>query len=310
MKRNDNKNKYQDKQYFDSYEFNKTRKLGYFYAMDIKEQYDDYFFKYPRDYTSYPYYASFLMKYGYLDEALSVLDYGYNLSRGDHKFMRSYDKVKYLDKYYYLYKLKIMIYKENYMEALNIYYDHYEILKESITESNAIIMYCKKKVGEVIPDRKDGKSYLYRQVIEYQESDFLDHIKKHLANDAINMENASSSIFVPEFPINDVFNEIKKYIPSKNCLYPGGIEDAYIFKYNECGRDKYRLTNYFKVFCFHNSKEFITMTPSVVNEKVFPCIDLNYLKNDKDDSSYIKSSQIDKFLNKYKKLSLNKTIKD
>ena len=107
-----------------------------------------------------------------------------------------------------------------------------------------------------------------------------------------------------------MFNEIKKYIPSNNCLYPGGMEDAYIFKYNECGRDNYRLTDYFKVFCFHNTREFITMTPSIVNEKVFPCIDLNYLRNELDESNYTKASQVDKFLKKYRKLSLNHNYKE
>lgn len=301
MKKNGNSKKYREKQYFDSYEFNRTKKMGYYYAMDMKEKYDEYFLKYPKDYTSYPYYASFLMKYGCLDDALKILDYGYQLSKHDRKFMKSVDKVIFLDKFYYLYKLKIMFYKENYQEVLDIYYDHYEVLKESINESDAIIMYCKKKIGEVIPLREKVKSYLYRQIIEYRESDFLDHIKKHLADEAIHMENASSSIFVPDFPIDDVFGEVKKYIPSPNCLYPGGMEDAYIFKYNECGRDHYRLTDYFKVFCFHNTREFITMTPSIVNEKVFPCIDLNYLKNEKDDFSHIKINQIDKFLKKYKK---------
>ena len=138
--------------------------------------------------------------------------------------------------------------------------------------------------------------------MEYREEDFREHIKKHLADDAINMEDASHAIFVPEFPIDEVIEEIKKYIPSDNCIYPGGIEDAYTFKYDKCGRDNYYMTDYFKAFCFHGTGDFITISPSVVKDINFPCIDLNYLRKN-DDLKVKRKSQIEKFNQRYNKKS-------
>ena len=241
------------------------------------------------------------MRCGHFLEARDILEYGFQLSKNDNHFKSNKEKVKNLEKYYYLYKMKIIFYQENYQEVLNIYNTHFNIVNEIISPTDAFIIYCKKKVGEEIPKREDTKSYLFKQIIEYKESDFYEHIKKHLADDATNMENASFSIFVPNFPIHEVLKEIKKYIPSNQCIYPGDLENAYIFKYDECGREKYRMTNYFKVYSFHNSKDLITLTPIYLQENNtygIPYIDLNYLK--KNNKVLVKrKSQIEKFKEKY-----------
>ena len=60
------------------------------------------------------------------------------------------------------------------------------------------------------------------------------------------------------------------------------------------------MTDYFKVFCFHDTDKFITITPSCLSEVNFPCVDLNYLRDD--DGLVCKdNSQIVKFNKKYVK---------
>ena len=119
------------------------------------------------------------------------------------------------------------------------------------------------------------------------------------ADYAYEMKYVSNSVFVPEFPIDMVLNEAKKYIPSDKCFCPGGIGRTYIFKYDNCGRDCYHMTDYFKVICFNNTQNIVTVTPSNLNEIKFPFVDLNYLK-DKENLSVNRVSQIDKFYKKYK----------
>lgn len=296
MKRN-----IKSKDYFNEYELNKTKDLGSILALSVKEEYENYFLNHPKDYTAYPYYAVFLIKNKQLDEASKILDYAYNSAKKDTKFIRSTPKFNILEKKYILYKLKINFYQEKYSEVLKLYQKYYEKISDLIPDTIPMIVYCQKMCGLITEQRESGRSYLYRQIIKYNEEDFRIHIKKHLANDAINMEEPSNSIFVPDFPIDRVIKEIKKYIPSNKCTYPGGIENMYIFKYDECGRDNYHMTDYFKVYCFHNTKEFITITPSTIKEINFSYVDLNYLK--KDTKTPVKrKSQIEKFYQKYKNI--------
>ena len=83
-------------------------------------------------------------------------------------------------------------------------------------------------------------------------------------------------------------------------LYSGFFTSVYVFKYDNCGYDTEQAVNYFKVVCFNNSKNFITMCPSADCENL-PYTDLNYLKDKKINIKRL--SQVDKFNQKYKKNS-------
>ena len=288
--------------YYNSYEFHNIRDLGTEEGLIAKELYEDYLQKYPRDYLSYQYYASFLIRFGKFKDAKKILEYSYNLASKDSTFINTKKKYKLFNRNYIIYKLRLLFYEEKYQEFLNLYNEKYEIIKDKFYPNDAIIVYCNKKLGNINLKREEGRTYLYRQILEYQEEDFLEHIKKHLADEAINIEEASSAIFVPEFPIEKVLDEIKKCIPSEKCIYPGGLENTYLFKYNECGRVNYHLTDYFRVYCFHNTKNLITISPTILTERNFQYTDLNYLKEEKKEIIKKRLTQIEKFNNKYKKL--------
>ena len=109
----------------------------------------------------------------------------------------------------------------------------------------------------------------------------------------------STSIFYEDFPINEIITEIKKYIRNgipKLC--PHLYTNMYVFKFDNCGIDTGIPTDFFKVVCFHNTVEFITMCPSTGCEEL-PYIDLNYLARTKEGAKSRCLSQIDKFNRRY-----------
>jgi len=167
-------------------------------------------------------------------------------------------------------------------------------------ELTPLILLCKKKLNKLNSDPQNNIPYIYKQIIDYKESEFLKHIKKHMADYNQDVDNPNKNIFAPNFPINEIIEEIKKYIPSNKKICPGFYEDIYIFKYDYCGRADNKIVDYFKVVTFNNTTEFITMLP-VENAEYLPYIDLNYLKKEDSNNKIKKLSQIDKFNQRYNK---------
>lgn len=114
------------------------------------------------------------------------------------------------------------------------------------------------------------------------------------------LDNPNKNIFSIDFPLTKVLEEIKKYIPSSQCFHHGFFDVRYFFKYDNCGRENNKITDYFVVSCFNNSPNIITMCPSS-RYQIGNCIDLNYLKNDDEKTKSKRLSQIDKFNQKYTK---------
>ena len=162
---------------------------------------------------------------------------------------------------------------------------------------NSVWFYSKKRTGRLNKEKRDVNSYLFKQIVRFEEEDFYQHIEKHLASSIEDFDEPNKTIFEENFPLRDVVEEIKKYIPSNKRLYLGFYDNIYYFKYDECGRVDRKMVNYFKVVCLHNSQDFITMCPVVGNENL-PYIDLNYMK--KEEPVKVKRiSQIDRFNRRY-----------
>ena len=105
-------------------------------------------------------------------------------------------------------------------------------------------------------------------------------------------------MFVSGFEIDRVLEEIKKYIPSDKRIYSGFYQDTYVFKYDFSGKDNNKATDYFKVICFHNTSDIITICPSLYCENL-PYVDLNYMEKEKPKQKTL--SQIDKFNQRYRR---------
>lgn len=282
--------------YFDSWELQQILDITKTNPLEAKAKYEEYLEKYPTDYISYRYYIEILIILNDLDQAEKVLNYIQNKANNDKTFSNLEKKEMFNDHLSFV-RLKLLTYQEKYEE---LYHSCLEFPNRIETNLNSITFYCKKKLGMLDPSIRDKNAYLFRQIIQYEESDFLRHIKKHQADSNKDLDKPNKNIFTPDFPFDEVINEIKKYIPSDKKLCTGFYENVYTFKYNNCGRVDNKMVNYFKVICFNNTQEFITMIPTTEG-KYLPYTDLNYLITDTPtQSSKVKRvRQIDKFNQKY-----------
>lgn len=155
-------------------------------------------------------------------------------------------------------------------------------------------------MGLIKETRDEINRYLYKQINEYDINDFYDHIKKHLYDCSTEFSEESWDKFFEDFPLKEIINESKKYIPSNKCLYKGFYTSVYVFKFDNCGKVNNKTVDYFKIICLENNSNFITMYPA--DEcKYLPYIDLNYLKQENELPKIKRLSQIEKFNQKYNK---------
>lgn len=279
--------------YFDKWLFEQVISLSKTNPIKAELKFEEYIKEYPNDYSIYAYYASNLITLGKFDKAEKVLKYVENIHTKDKKYAKLHDKVNKIQYDILISRLRLLCYQEKYDEA-------YKICLNELHETedfNNIIFFCKYKNGEIDLKKRKQYSYFCRQVINYEEIDFLFHIQNHLYEYNENLEVSNESFFSPKFPIDKVIEEVKKYIPSDKKIYSGFLENVYIFKYDGCGRDNNKLVDYFKVVCFHNTSNIITICPSQGYEN-FPQVDLNYLIQDNESNR--KNSSIEKFNRKYR----------
>ena len=163
-----------------------------------------------------------------------------------------------------------------------------------------VMFYLKKNMGKFDEKRREKNSYLFRQIVEYKEEDFFNHIQKHSADYNKDLDNPNKNIFVPGFPIENVVNEVKKNLFDNNRLYTGFIENTYVFKCEGCGRVDKKLVDYLKVVCFDKTKDIITMLP-VSGMENFPQVDISYITKKEEKKEEKRPSQIDKFNKRFKR---------
>ena len=228
--------------YFNKFEFKQAFSLTELSPFVAKSKFEEYLQKYPKDYCTYPYYISVLITLGEFNEAEKVLDFLEFITRQDRYFDNEFDKKEFFKRRTLFNKLRLLSYQEKYQELYQLYLDNFSKF-ENAKVTNAAF-YCKKKIGRLDFKERNKNPYLYRQIVEYQKSDFLDHIKKHLADYNVDVDTPNRSIFAPDFPIEKVIDEVEKYIPYNKKLYTGFLEDTYMFKYDENGRDKNRRFTY------------------------------------------------------------------
>lgn len=148
-------------------------------------------------------------------------------------------------------------------------------------------------VGVKNNDTEFENYYFYKQIWDYSEERFLEHIKKHEARYSENKEAEElKGLFYDDFPTNEIIEEIKKIIPNKCRILEKSGEDIYFFKYDNCGKNRNSITDYFALITIHNTHEFITMYPTTdINTQRYT--DLNYLNKSRNVQKSI--SAIDRF---------------
>lgn len=290
--------------YFNKHEFMQILSLVNTDPYEAENRFITYLELYPEDYTAYTFFASLLVTIRKFEEAEKILEEVEHLVINDRNFMRKKDLVDmYVLNYNYA-KVKLLMYQEKYVDVLDNYIQpknkYYDISTFNIDTLNnnqnfqfvgliGLKLFCYKKLNKLHINNREKYSYLLRQIIEYNENEFLEHIKKHM-----NDYNVSNSSFVSNLNVLDIIDEVKKYIPSEKGLCLGFIDNIYNFKYDECGKVNNKMVDYFQVVCIANSQAFITMYP-IDYGKYLPYIDLNYMKKQDDLVKVKRKSQIERF---------------
>lgn len=282
--------------YFNKWEFDQAHNSIKTNPLKAKFAFEEYIRKYPKDYHAYPYYIYTLIIIGESEKAKEILEYAETIGITDSHFFNESQKFTAFKKAMITSRLRVLASQEKYEELYQFYLEN--VSKEEADSLYTVILFCKKKMGTLVAER-DVNSYILRQIIEYQESDFLEHIEKHMYGRTKETDRVTA-IFSPEFPISEVIEEMKKHIPSDKKLCTGFFTDKYVFKYDRCGRSDHKIQDFFKVACFHNTSEFITMFPASDCEEL-PFIDLNYLQQTPETPKVKTMSQIDKFNQRYRK---------
>jgi len=285
------------KLYYNKWEFLNAINLMESDPYEAKIRLENYISKYPNDYCAYVYYAFILTNLGEFEKAENIINKTEKQAYQDVIFTNNKNNNSFFNIIISA-KIKILSFTERYDELNRLCLQHKDKIKE--LNFNHALFYSNKKLGKLDLNKRQKNSYLFRQIVEYKESDFLEHIQKHLADYNSDIDDPNACIFSSNFPLEKILEEIKKYIPSDKRIFPGDCDNLYTFKYDSCGKVNNKNADYFTIICFHNTKDIITMYPSL-NGKNLPHVDLNYLNPLNTNSNVKKLSRIERFNQKYNK---------
>ena len=202
--------------HFEEWEFKKIVALFKIDPYASKIKFEHYLQRYPKDYSVHSYYAYNLLVIGEYKEAERVLNWIELNSKSDSQFLENSKFIKEFMNNLILNKIRLLSYQERYEELLKLLYQE-KIEGTNDFDFELLEIYCKKKLG-LLDIKRDGKPYLIRQLVLYDEYDFLDHILKHTASFYRNTTDPEIGIFDSTFPLKSIINEVKKYIPSEKAL--------------------------------------------------------------------------------------------
>ena len=266
-------NKY-DSDHYDTVEVCKIEELSILNPLSALERLEAYIDKYPRDYYAYSLHINYLIILRRFEEAYNEIQYVEKKLSEDKnmkKYADKYDKNKNSLDYA---KIKYYMYTHNYQIAHDIALNNPELIETAL--KNRAVLYIKHKLDTCDKMNYYEEAYSSKQILNYSEERMLEHIRKHLTIGNDGKEIPNSNIFVRDFPINEVLEEAKKYLVDENAVYLGLIEDDYYFKYDDCGKENNKYVNYFKIVCYHGTKNIITVLPVSRYNEVF-CVNLNYM---------------------------------
>ena len=286
-----------NRKFYDRYEYDRIHKLQEHDIYAAKEAYENYLIRYNKDLSAYLRYANVLISVGEFEKAdkcIKTVEYYFDKS-SFYKF--NDERRKSMESSLLFVKARLYANQKKIWDSLLILINNPNVFPEN---KNAAIFYLRKLANNFQKEyNREEYSYLYRQIIEYKEEDLIDHIKKHEADFNMNDKEISRAFFNHDFPIHEVMKEVRKNFKKENIIYSGFIDNTYTFKYDQCGRNRDKITDFFEVVTFSDTSNIITMYPVQIsrNKNYY---DLNYLRETKEDHLKEKKlSQIDKFNKRY-----------
>lgn len=281
-----------EKNYYDSVEIGNIQKLINKNLLIAKQRLEEYLEEHPDDDFAFSLYASILVIFQEYELAEEVLD---NLEKRvkDKKYIIEHEnKRKNVYAGIIVAKTRLLFHTGKYEELEKLLLDNQYVVDKC--RLGSVLLYCKIKLGREVKSREEYDNYSTKQIVEYKEEDMIAMVEgKREQNDC------DSDIFSYDFPVRKVINELKKLLPNKDKkLCYGAIDDAYIIKYDACGRCNNKTADYFKVTCFADTNNIITMFPIDFGENL-DFIDLNYLNNKNTVNTPKQLSRTEKFYQRY-----------
>ena len=282
------------KRHYNKLAFRKAMQLVNSNPYRAKKLYEEYLQEYPDDYMAQAFYASIIITLKEFEKAEKIIkDIEEKIFVNGH-IIDDFKKQHNDEESILFSKIRLMSYQGQYQKLLDFIEENEEYLKRF--KLNELKLYCEVKLG-INNQKREGQSYLARQIIKYNKEDMSVHASYHTADYNADQEVPKENVFVESFPIYTIFEEIERYIPSDNALCAGILADWYYFKYDCCGKENQKTTNFFKVITFHDSQDIISICPVLEGENL-PYIDLNYLKTI-DTPKQKQMSRTDKFYKRY-----------
>ena len=260
----------------------------------------DYLKIYPNDFNAIELLAAELILIGRFDEAKKITDTIFEKINNETYSFRNDKKISKIIAQSKIDELKILFATEhNYYKILKYIQDNKEDLEyENKYDVSFLIFYLNNRLNPNLINKDKYNTYLSKQIVEYNEEDFKNHVKKHLVG-VESEEEKSKVLFNEDFDFDKIYTEIKKFKNENLCIYRGFFDKAKYYKYDNCGLVNGKLTDYFRVIEFIDTGDFITMYPCIPGENL-PNIDLNYIKEDKN-TNVRRLSRVEKFNEKYNK---------
>ena len=261
---------------YDVMEFNRIRSIARLDPVAGLEAIKEYLKRYPFDCAALSYKTNLLILFGRFDEAEALIDYTEDIVERSTFYTNKPERKKQINKYILRNKLKIYMYEDRISEALKVFFK----ARQSFQDLNGDVnFYLLKMQGMVSLDKREKNGYLFRQITDYQEEDFEQQMRSRFQPDE--QRNLKDPLFAPDFPIDEILVEVRKYIPSPCKLYTGFYDNEYIFRYDGCGTENNKLVDCFKVITFKDSDKLLEMFPTDkytgMEYNGMP-IDLNYLR--------------------------------
>ena len=291
------------KEYFNEYEYRKICAIRDINPTLAEQLYIEYLEKYPNDYFARCSYIDQLVTLNKLCDARENL-YELNEEISKDEYFKYVEKDK---MHHFKYKMqytiiRLLMYEENYTEALRQIMEYKCKFLEGEVNFKLARIICLRKLGKLNQLKINNITYVVYQFLNYSEEALMNHIKCHFAEKSGKEE--LNNYFTADFPIDEVVNEVRKYIPSENAILTGTVDSTYYFKYDSCGRYERKIENFFKVVCFYKTDKIITMYPIDYGENL-PYIDLNYMKP-KEEKYFDEKKDNDQISKFYKRLSKKK----
>ncbi len=302
------------KEYFNIDLFNSARANVIINPYDSRKKLEAYIETYPEDYLAKSYYASLFITLGEFDEAERLIEeIEENFAVGKEKILGSrLKRISLIEENLIFSKVRLLAYQKKYDELYSKYFGADSTLPidvdsnmndEQISYFNycMLLFYVQKQLGLVSEITDPGiDTYVFNQILNYDENRFRVHLRRHISGyNGTLSKGIKTPIFRFDFPIDKVIDEIKKLIPSDKGLYFGLIDDTYFFRYDDCGSEDGKRSNFFRVICLHDTCEFITMYP-IAESNCTPYTDLNYLRDTEVNNSKVrKMSNVEKFKKRY-----------